>query len=119
MIKDAEQTLVSLTFYQLLLKKEKKRPIGTKLSAKVYEIVRECAPLLERIAENMPEYTLHDPNHGAKVVELMSKILPAKVLDNLNQIEIALLILSGYLHDIGMTCSRDEKGANNFKLTGI
>ncbi len=45
----------------------------------------------------------------AKVANIMSKIIPAKVLDNLNHIEISLLLLSAYLHDIGMTCSLSEK----------
>jgi hypothetical protein len=39
----------------------------------------------------------------------MGKIIPKEVLKNLNSIELTLLILSGYLHDIGMTCSKDEK----------
>ena len=57
----------------------------------------------------MPEFTLHDANHSAKVVGLMSSIIPDDVLQQLNTIELTLLILSGYIHDIGMTCSNKEK----------
>jgi hypothetical protein len=89
-----------------LIDKEKE---DCNLSNKVINIVKEVYPLLQRIPENMPEYTLHDPDHSAKIVEIMSDIIPEQVLLNLNIIEISLLILSAYLHDIGMTCDRKEK----------
>lgn len=98
--------LKKTVLFQTLLEREEEEH---QLSELVKKIVAHAAPLLERVPDNMPEYTLHDPNHGAKVVEIMSLIIPDKVFSNLNVIEITLLILSGYLHDIGMTCSKDEK----------
>ncbi len=92
--------------YLSLLKKEEE---DHQLSSKLLKIVEEVAPLLQRIPENMKEYTLHDSSHSAKIVEIMGKILPDEVLNNLNTIEITLLILSAYLHDIGMTCEKEEK----------
>lgn len=80
-----------------------------KLSSLVLKVAEYVSPLLSKIPENMPEYTLHDPAHSAKIIEIMAKIIPAPVISGLNSIEIALLILSAYLHDIGMTCDRDEK----------
>ncbi len=80
-----------------------------KISENIISVVREIAPLLERIPENMPEFTLHNANHSAKVVELMGKIIPSDTLDHLNIIEISILIYSAYLHDIGMTASRDQR----------
>ena len=64
---------------------------------------------MERIPDKMPEYTLHDPNHGAKVVEIMGLIIPSSTLEILNTIELSILIYSGYLHDLGMTCSTAER----------
>ncbi|MDW5549676.1 ATP-binding protein [Methanosarcina sp.] len=79
------------------------------ISENIISVVREIAPLLERIPENMPEFTLHNANHSAKVVEIMGKIIPSDTLDHLNIIELSILIYAAYLHDIGMTASRDER----------
>lgn len=79
------------------------------ISENIISVVREIAPLLERIPENMPEFTLHNANHSAKVVEIMGKIIPSDPLDHLNIIELSILIYAAYLHDIGMTASRDER----------
>ena len=54
------------------------------------------------------QYTLHDETHLLRVTELMAKIVPEKVLTNLNSIEIALLILSAYFHDQGMVLDKNE-----------
>lgn len=107
--KDSLLRLKETLLFNILKEKEVTEFNNNALSTKVVDIVTIVAPLLERIPENMPEYTLHDPNHSAKVVENIGKIIPKDVLNNLNSIEITILILSGYLHDIGMTCSTDEK----------
>ncbi|MCW3168622.1 ATP-binding protein [Chryseobacterium sp. 09-1422] len=57
----------------------------------------------------MPEFTLHDPNHSNKIIEIMDKIIPQAVIEKFNSIELSLLILSAYLHDIGMTCDKATK----------
>lgn len=119
--KDSILRLKNTILFKKLIEKEKEEFDDSHLSSKVVKIVEYVAPLLARIPENMSEYTLHDANHSAKVVENMGKILPLEVLGNLNSIEITLLILSGYLHDIGMTCSKEEKeeiikGNNEFKV---
>lgn len=107
--KDSLLRLEETVLFKLLIKKEKNLKTNESLSSKVYEIVEEVTPLLATIHENMPQFTLHDPNHSAKVIEIMSKIIPPSTLNKLNVIEIALLILSGYLHDIGMVSSKKEK----------
>jgi len=107
MSKDIVQRLTTLKLFQELKIKEANDEMA--LSSLVVKIVENIGPLLERVPENMPEYTLHDPNHGAKVAENMGKIMPEAVLRNLNSIEITLLLLSAYVHDIGMTCSKEEK----------
>lgn len=107
--KDVIFRLKESLLFKTLLHKESEENSDNQLSAKVISIITVVAPLLERIPENMPEYTLHDPNHSAKVVENMGKIIPQETLQNFNSIELSLLILSGYLHDIGMTCSKEEK----------
>ena len=39
----------------------------------------------------------------------MGKIIPSNTLKYLNIIELSILIYSAYLHDIGMTASREER----------
>jgi Molecular chaperone, HSP90 family len=95
----------SKIFRELLVKENNDH----QLSSKILIIVETVTPLLQRISENMPEFTLHDSSHSAKILEIMGKILPDEVLNNLNTIELSLLILSAYLHDIGMTCDKKEK----------
>lgn len=108
--KDALLRLKSTLLFKALIAKESEVNHDEHLlSAKVIKIVTAVAPLLERVPENMPEFTLHDPNHSAKVAENMGKLIPDNTFKNLNVIEISLLILSAYLHDVGMTCSQDEK----------
>ncbi|QDZ60776.1 hypothetical protein EVD19_09100 [Elizabethkingia meningoseptica] len=80
-----------------------------KILPTVDKIVDFISPLLHKIPENMPEFTLHDPNHSNKIIEIMGKIIPEAVIQNFNSIELSLLILSAYLHDIGMTCDKLEK----------
>jgi len=109
----------SKLFSQLKDKEEAEK--DHQLSSKLLLIVKVVTPLLERISENMQEYTLHDSAHSAKIVEIMGKILPDEVLANLNIIEISLLILSAYLHDIGMTCDKKDReniiaNDNEFKI---
>ena len=101
------QRLTELKLFKQLIDKEEEK--DHTLSALVLKIIGNVAPLMERVPENMPEYTLHDPEHGAKVAENMGKIIPGEVLQELNVMELTLLLLSAYVHDIGMTCSRDEK----------
>ncbi|MBS1662289.1 MAG: ATP-binding protein [Bacteroidetes bacterium] len=103
MSKDIIARLQILKLYKQLEEKDRT------LSALVERIVENVGPLLTRIPESMPDFTLHDPNHSAKVAENMGKIIPDAVLSKLNAIELTLLLLSAYLHDIGMTSSHDEK----------
>lgn len=108
MSEDAIARLKRTTLFKKLYEKE--NSLGEhEISENVISVVHEIAPLLGRIPENMPEFTLHNANHSAKVVELMGKIIPSDTLDHLNIIELSILIYAAYLHDVGMTASRDER----------
>ena len=109
MATDALLRLEQTALFRRLTAREVEDGLGHELSERVKSIVDHVAPLMEWIPFHMPEFTLHDPNHGAKVVELMGRILPPDTLDALNSIECTCLLLAGYLHDIGMTCSPAER----------
>jgi hypothetical protein len=49
------------------------------------------------------DFTLHDSGHGFRVADWMVRIIPDDVLPKLSKAELMLLLLSAYLHDIGMS----------------
>lgn len=62
----------------------------------------------KRVVDTFPLYTLHDEVHICNVLSLMAKLLGNRVHE-LNRDEAALLILAACFHDIGMSCSPNEK----------
>ncbi len=65
------------------------------------------------------DFTLHDGEHGFRVAEKMVEIIPDDVLPQLSEYELALLLLSAYLHDIGMTPKKNRVAAYyQYLLTG-
>ncbi|WP_245890290.1 HD domain-containing protein [Rummeliibacillus pycnus] len=60
------------------------------------------------IVRYMDEYTLHDETHLYRVLSLMEKIIPDTTLNNLQALELSLLILSAFFHDLGMSPKERE-----------
>jgi hypothetical protein len=48
------------------------------------------------------DFTLHDHGHAFRVAERMQEIVGDRLLEQLSTYELAFLLLSAYLHDIGM-----------------
>jgi len=73
-------------------------------------LIEGCLPEIERILRSggtSPlDFTLHDDGHSYRVAQRIAEIIPKDVLAELSEYEIALLLLSAYLHDIGMTPAR-------------
>jgi hypothetical protein len=76
--------------------------------AMVRQLVQYAAPLLDRVIETFPTYTLHNAEHARNVAENMASLLGERINDLLPA-EAALLILAAYFHDIGMVFSEDER----------
>jgi len=100
------QTLLFQRLESLLnetnLSQYKKQQIRKSITL-VEEISTESVQLMRTVYKNFPEYTLHDETHLLAVVNLMGKIVKeSETLENLSYIEITLLLLSAYLHDVGM-----------------
>ncbi|HII02884.1 TPA: chaperone protein [Methanosarcinaceae archaeon] len=114
MSKDAILRLQKTSLFKKLREIEEKEVKETSLednevSQNIFSVVCKAAPLLERVPENMPEFTLHNANHSIHVIENIERIVPYEILEQLNAIEISILIYAAYLHDIGMTASPDER----------
>ena len=96
-------------FFELLKVKEKEEGYETTLSATVKNVAKQAKDILGRIPVIFEEYTLHDISHSENVIKNMWKFIPEEVKEKLNAMEIYLLILSAYLHDVGMAVSKDEE----------
>jgi len=83
-------------------------PVTRNLISVVDRVFEDCKEILKTVLRHMPEYTLHDEEHLLRTVELMDRLLPALTLQNLTPLELAGLILSAALHDIGMAPSENE-----------
>jgi len=99
----------NLDFFELLKKKEKKEGYEATLSTTVINVTKQAEDILGRILIIFEEYTLHNISHSENVIKNMWEFIPDKVKEKLNALEIYLLILSAYLHDVGMAVSTDEK----------
>jgi hypothetical protein len=68
----------------------------------------EATAVTKSVVRYMPEYTLHDEQHLLGVVDLMGRLIPKDLVNKLTPLELAGLMLSAALHDIGMAPARDE-----------
>ncbi len=73
-------------------------------------VTKMLVPLLDRInVREMETFTMHDSNHSLKVAHLMWHILHHERRDTLTPPEIAILVISAFLHDLGMALSPEER----------
>lgn len=70
--------------------------------ALVSEVGTFAVMRLKTVIKNMPEFTLHDETHIFNMLTIIGKIIPASTLENLSIPDLLMLILSVFLHDIGM-----------------
>lgn len=96
--------------YIQLHKRANADPLTRNLISLVDEVFEECRQIHKTVLRHMPEYTLHDEEHLLRTVELMDRLLPTSTPRNLTPLELAGLILSIGLHDIGMAPSEHEIG---------
>ncbi|HBH81503.1 MAG TPA: hypothetical protein DDY39_16885 [Nitrospira sp.] len=101
-----------------LLKKD-----GSPLAGEVRHTLEGCMPDIQRILSKggtaATDFTLHDDGHAFRVAERMHEIILPETLKGLSIYELAFLLLSAYLHDIGMTPQlRKVTSHFNFLLSG-
>ncbi|WP_161888375.1 HD domain-containing protein [Pontibacter russatus] len=74
----------------------------------VHEAVHYCYHRSKLVLKYMGEFTLHDGEHLFRVLRLMGALLPDETLNKLSNPELALLILTAFFHDIGMSPSEQD-----------
>ena len=78
------------------------------LKVTVNGVCYKAALLANRVADVMKTYTLHDERHAKRVLDYMHDLLPEKVVENLSTMEIALLVMAAYVHDLGMCVDKQR-----------
>lgn len=68
-----------------------------------------ASDLTKTIRDVFPLYTLHDEQHIRNVTYHMMNLLGEQGKQEISRDELALLIMSAYCHDIGMSCSSKER----------
>lgn len=98
-------------FRAFVAKSEDRRsPLDPKeLQGMLARAARELGDVLNRACTNFEDYTLHDVGHAVRIVELAARLLGPEQVAKLNSIELALLILAAYGHDIGMAVARGKR----------
>lgn len=78
------------------------------LDARLYRIYRQVADdeqvkeLLTHIENAHPNFTSHGPDHSKTVINNLLKLIPLNLRDAFSPLEILVLLLAAWLHDIGM-----------------
>ena len=89
----------------------------------IFNLTRET---INGIARSYDNYTMHDMNHGLRVAAYMEELAFGadedfnRKIDNFNDLELTLIILSAILHDIGMFIRPEDENdikANKIKYT--
>lgn len=62
---------------------------------------------LKTVIKNMPEFTLHDDTHIFNMLTIIGKLIPQENMRKLSTPDLFMLLVSVFLHDIGM--APDEK----------
>jgi hypothetical protein len=101
--------LGELRIMKELQRKSAKSSQAKILIGRIEEITREAGILLNRYSDTFPEYTLHEKTHSANMLRIMDKIVPEETLKNMNELELTIVVLSAFLHDIGMIVARRER----------
>jgi hypothetical protein len=82
---------------------------GAELMSLVTGAARDMGHILDRTSANFPDYTLHDEEHAIRVVFLMGQLIGREQIGRLSVLDISLLILAAYAHDLGMGVGRADK----------
>lgn len=93
-------------YYELLQRSQCNTVIRSAIEL-ILDVGVYSTELAKSIIMNMPEFTLHDENHIFNMLYLAQRLIPENSLKKLSSADIMMLILSIFLHDIGMAPPRE------------
>lgn len=67
------------------------------------EVMDAIEYILDKGGSTPKDFTLHDADHSFRVAERMWELIPDETKSVLSNYELGFLLLSAYLHDIGMS----------------
>lgn len=86
----------------------KKLEGNANLLASIKNCEIQVTPILQGFITNFPEYTDHSINHSKTVLGYAEHLLNTEI-EKLNEDEAYILIMAGFLHDIGMCPTNEMK----------
>lgn len=99
-----------------------KRAKTSSHAAELILIVKSCmqkmVTILESGGTSPNDFTLHDSKHAFRVANRIEDLITPPIRRNISDYEVALLLLSAYGHDIGMTPERNKVNAHHRYLFG-
>ena len=106
------------SFEETKIWKNLEKTENTIITGEIEKILLNTMPQLKEIKRVFPTYTNHDSEHSLKIVELIEMLLGDKIT-NLSSAESAVILLSSYWHDLGMSCNnideiKDESWFDHF-----
>lgn len=106
-IPTAPENYQETKLYKLLIEKSK---ATDGLAEKVTTFINTAKPLQELIISGpFKDYTLHNPNHSKKLIHLAEYIIPETTFEHLSALDLTILLMSFYLHDLGMVVTQTER----------
>lgn len=79
------------------------QPETDEVCTTIKQLLPDIQKLLLFAGTSPKDFTLHDSQHAFRVAERIAVLTPQDTFSKLSPYEIALLLLSAYLHDIGMS----------------
>lgn len=94
-----------------------RNPSSEKVS-QVTLVLNKAEAVLQSANTSPNNFTLHDADHSYRVAQMMATIIGPSI-QTLSEVELSALLLSAYLHDIGMTPSAEVSSpSRSFLLYG-
>lgn len=93
--------LEQLNLWNVLLKKCKENNCED-IIALIRKVGNYSVNKLKTVIKNLSEFTLHDEVHVFNMLLIVDKLIPLNTLENLSIPDLMMIILSIFLHDIGM-----------------
>lgn len=66
-------------------------------------VMEKAETILSKGASSPKDFTLHDAGHSFRVANRMLEVVPIVSKNELSEYDLLMMLLSAYLHDVGMT----------------
>ena len=96
----------NILFKELLIRRDENSKLSPVIDL-IIDIGDYAIELSKTIIINMPEFTLHDENHIFNMMYIAEKIITENNIKKISSADIMMIIVSIFMHDIGMAPPRE------------